>query len=230
MASPRQPDPASSPAALFGAEFRRLREARGWSQDTLGDKISYSGQLVGLVENAKRTPSREFAENCYGLFDAGGLLMRMWPLVHMQNVPDWFRGYVELEATASKIETFECQPVPGLLQTENYTRTLPSSHWPRPDVEAIVSTRLDRQQRILAPTGPTVWAIVDEAVLRRPIGSAGMWREQLKHLVDIAASGRVVLQVLPFNVGAHACMDGADDALEFPRGAGCGLHRKSGQR
>jgi len=218
MALPRQPDPASSPAALFGAEIRRLREAQGWSQDTLGDKLSYSGQLVGLVENAKRTPSREFAENCDRLFSTDGLLMRMWPLVHAQNVPDWFRGYVELEATASKIETFECQPVPGLLQTENYARVLSSSHWPRPDVDAVVSTRLDRQQRILAATGPTVWAIVDEAVLRRPIGSADIWREQLKHLVDVAISGRIVLQVLPFNVGAHSCMDGAMTLLGFPEG------------
>jgi len=77
MAPPRLPEPASSPAALFGAEVRRLREAQGWSQDALGEQLSYSGQLVGLVENAKRTPSREFAENCDRLFNADGLLMRM---------------------------------------------------------------------------------------------------------------------------------------------------------
>src|SRR6266567_3602368 len=98
MAPPRQADPASSPAALFGAEVRRLREAQGWSQDALGDKLSYSGQLVGLVENARRTPSREFAENCDTLFCTDGLLMRIWPLVLTHSVPAWFRGYVELEA------------------------------------------------------------------------------------------------------------------------------------
>jgi transcriptional regulator with XRE-family HTH domain len=218
MALPRQTDPASSPAALFGAEVRRLREAQGWSQDALGEKVSYSGQLVGLIENARRTPSRDFAESCDRLFKVDGLLMRMWPLVHMQSVPAWFRGYVELEATASKIETFECQNVPGLLQTEGCARALFSSHWPRPDVDALVSTRFDRQQRILASTGPTVWAILDEAVLRRPIGSPDTWCEQLKHLADVSTSGRIVLQVLPFSVGAHACMDGAMTLLGFAEG------------
>jgi len=218
MALSRQPDPAFSPAALFGMEVRRLRESQGWSQDTLGDKLGYSGQLVGLVENAKRTPSREFVEHCDELFNTGGLLMRMWPLVLMQSVPAWFRGYVELEATASKIETFECQNVPGLLQTENCARALISSYWPRADVDERVSARLDRQRRILAPTGPTVWVVVDEAVLRRPIGDVEAWREQLKHLADVAGSGRIALQVLPFNVGAHACTDGAMTLLSFTEG------------
>ena len=218
MAPSRQADPKSSPAALFGAEVKRLREARGWSQDVLGDKLSYSGQLVGLVENAKRTPSREFAENCDELFGTGGLLMRIWPLVLTHSVPAWFRGYVELEATASRIETFECQNVPGLLQTESCARAMISAYWPLTDVEQKVSARLERQRRVLSATGPTVWVVMDEAVLRRPIGDPDALREQLKHLADVALSRRIVLQVLPFSVGVHGCTDGNMTLLGFTEG------------
>ena len=218
MALPRQADPSASPAALFGAEVRRLREAQGWSQDTLGDKLNYSGQLVGLVENARRTPSREFAETCDMLFNTDGLLMRIWPLVLTHNVPAWFKGYVELESTSSRIETFECQNVPGLLQTEECARAMISAYWPLADVDQQVTTRLERQRRVLSPTGPTVWVVVDESVLRRPIGSADAWREQLKHLADTALSRRIVLQVLPFSVGVHGCTDGNMTLLGFTEG------------
>ena len=125
---------------------------------------------------------------------------------------------VELEATASRIETFECQNIPGLLQTESCARTLFSCYWPYEDVDQRVTTRLERQQRVLSPTGPTVWVVVDEAVLRRPIGNADTWREQLKHLADIALSRRIVLQVLPFSVGAHSCTDGNMVLLGFTEG------------
>lgn len=215
---PRPVGLSSSPAALFGAEVRRLREAQGWSQDALGDKLSYSGQLVGLIEHAKRTPSREFAENCDKLFDTDGLLMRTWPLVLTHNVPTWFKGHVELEATASRIEIFECRNVPGLLQTESCARAMISAYRPLADVNQQVSTRFERQQRVLSPTGPTVWAVVDEAVLRRPFGDADAWREQLKHLADIALSRRIVLQVLPFNVGVHSSTDGNMNLLGFTEG------------
>ena len=142
------------------------------------------------------------------LFSTDGLLMRVWPLVLTHSVPAWFRGYVELEATASRIETFECQNVPCLLQTENCARTMISAYWPVADVDQLVSTRLERQRRVLGPTRRTVWVVVNEAVLRRPIGRSDAWREQLKHLADVAVSRRIVLQVLPFSVGVHRCTEG----------------------
>lgn len=84
--------------------------------------IGYSGVLVGLIENARRTPSKQFASFCDEVLDTDGHLTRLWPLVGA--LPSWFRKFVELESTATGIQTFECQLIPGLFQTEAYMRAL----------------------------------------------------------------------------------------------------------
>lgn len=107
MVLPRELDASSSVAAYFGSELRRLRTAADLSQGRLGEIINYTGALVGLIETAKRTPSRDFAERCDAALDTDGALSRLWPLVNRGNFPSWFRGYVELESSATAIKSFE---------------------------------------------------------------------------------------------------------------------------
>ncbi|MBS2966571.1 helix-turn-helix domain-containing protein [Actinocrinis puniceicyclus] len=217
MAAPLDLDPSSSVLAYFGSELRRYRIAAGLSQERLGEIVNYTGALVGLIETAKRTPSREFAELCDAALGTEGALSRLWPLVNRGSFPSWFRGYVELEAAATSIQWFEPQNVPGLLQTEDYARALIQACW-SDSVEQQVSARMERQRVLDDPTSPVLWTILDEAVLHRPVGGREIMRGQLRRLADLMRAQRIVLQVLPFEAGAHACSDGAMIMLGFSEG------------
>jgi transcriptional regulator with XRE-family HTH domain len=217
MVQPRELDPSSSVAAYFGSELRRFRTAADLSQDRLGEIVNYTGALVGMVETARRSPSRDFAERCDAALNTEGALIRIWPLVQRGNFPSWFRGFVELEATATAIHTFEVQAIPGLLQTAEYARTVFQAG--RENViEELVTARLERQIILSYPTPPLLWVVIDEAVLCRRVGGNEVMNGQLKKLVEAAASQRIVVQVLPYDAGAHACMDGALTILSFAEG------------
>lgn len=216
MAAPLDLDPSSSVLAYFGSELRRYRIGAGLSQERLGEIIVYTGALVGMIETAKRTPTREFAERCDAALNTDGALARLWPLVNRGNFPSWFRGFVELEASATKIQSFEIMAVPGLLQIAGYARAMLQAGR-HPDVDVLVTARLDRQRILSRPTPPLLWVVLDEGVLRRRIGSASVMRDQLKRLVQIAASPRIVLQVLPYDAGAHAGLDGPLTILSFAK-------------
>ena len=213
----RELEPSASVPAFFGSELRRYRKAARLTQDELGERINYTGALIGMIETATRTPTLQFAEMCDRVMDTDGSLTRLWPLVNKTIYPSWFQGYVELEAIATAIFSFNPQNVPGLLQTEDYARALLQACWSE-DVEQRVAARLERQKLLESPSTPLVWAILDESVLRRPIGGREVLREQLKHLAELATSRRIVLQVLPFSAGAHACSDGMMYLLSFKDG------------
>jgi hypothetical protein len=213
MAAPLDLDPSSSVLAYFGSELRRHREAAGLSQDRLGAIINYTGALIGMIETAKRTPTREFAEACDVALNTDGVLSRLWPLVNRLNYPKWFRPFVEHESTATSIHTWEPQVVPGLLQTGAYAHALLMACWSE-DVEQKVAARLERQRILTSTTRPELWAIVDESAIRRPVGGSAVMREQLTLLAE-SASRRVVLQVLPLGVGAHAGTDGGMTIFGF---------------
>lgn len=217
MTQARELDPSSSVLAYFGSELRRFRTAANMTQGQLGDAINYTGALVGLIETAKRTPARDFAERCDAVLNTGGALIRLWPLVNQRLFPSWFRGYVELEATATRLLSFDVQVVPGLLQTEAYARAvlLAGRH---PNIDELVAARLDRQRILTQPEPPLYWVVLDEGVLRRRVGGSAVMREQLKRLVEAATSPRIVLQVLPYDAGAHAGVDGPLTILSFDEG------------
>ncbi|KAF4407747.1 MULTISPECIES: helix-turn-helix transcriptional regulator [Streptomyces] len=214
MVAPRELDPTSSVLAFFGSELRRHRTAAGLSQDRLGEVVNYTGSLVGQVETARRSPSRDFAERVDAALGTDGALSRLWPLVNRDSHPAWFRGYVQLEKSATGIRSFQPQVVHGLLQTEGYARALLSTLKPD-DLADRLAARLERQRILDQNKPPRLWVILDEAVLRRTVGGPDVQRGQLAHLVAMAARSRVVLQVLPFSAGAHPGVDGALTLLSF---------------
>lgn len=218
MSGRRGLDPENSFAALFGAELARLRNAANMSQADLGRKINFSGGHVSMVEIAKRPPSREFAESCDEALNTGGLLGRLWPFVNRDLFPAWFQGYVQLEAEATKIQTYECQTIPGMLQTEGYARAVLEAGWIQ-NIDEPLAARMERQEILRDSSRPLMWALIDEAVTRRPVGGHAVMREQLKCLADLATSRRIVLQVVPDDIGAHACMDGSMTLLSFREGS-----------
>ena len=126
--------------------------------------------------------------------------------------------YVGLEEAASIIRTYEIQFIPGLLQSRDYARAVISIGHPRASKEEIdrrIELRERRQQRLLGPDAPTLWAVVDEAAVRRPFGGRKVMRGQIKHLLEMTERPNIRLQVLPFARGGHAAAGGPFTFLRF---------------
>ncbi|WP_338059259.1 DUF5753 domain-containing protein [Streptomyces oceani] len=134
--------------------------------------------------------------------------------------PDQYRRYMDFEAEARVIEHYAAHVVPGLLQTEAYARAFFSY---APDAteartEERVSVRMGRQQRLRSAAAPRLWAVLDEAVVRRPVGEPEVMREQLAALLAIVDTAGTKVQVLPFSHGGHALMEGPLTLLKLTGG------------
>jgi transcriptional regulator with XRE-family HTH domain len=223
MPQSRVLDPGSSLLAFFGAELRRRRAAAGTSQEQLGQAINYSAALVGRIEIGERVPSPEFARRCDEVLSAEGLFAHLRDSMNsdVHAYPTWFWEFVEREREATSIREFNALAVPGLLQTEEYARALFRACKPADSVEEIsrhVAARLERQRILGRPKPPMLWAVVDEGVLRRPVGGPEIFRSQLAHLARVGQRPGTVFQVMPFSAGAHAGLLGEFIVLGLPNG------------
>ncbi len=209
----RELDPSAGPREFYGAELRRWRTAAGLSQEQLGQRLGYSAAQVGKVETGERAPSRDFAEGCDRVLpEAGGLFGRLHLLARRWDggSPAWFRPWRDAEQRAVSLRTWEPLLVPGLLQTEEYARAiLGASPEADEDLEARLAGRMERQALLDRGRPPMFWVLLDEAVLRRRVGSPEVMRGQLRHLAGRAARPRISVQVVPARVGAHAGLLGA---------------------
>ena len=215
MPATRELHPSAGPLDFFGAKVRRWRTAAGLSQEQLGQRIGYSGALVGKVETGDRAPSLDFAEGCdRALPTADGLFGRLYELARHWDggYPSWFTEWVEAERRAITLRTWQPLLVPGLLQTPDYARALFLA-WHGSDsddqVDQLVNARIERQAIFQSPDPPSLWAVLDEGVLRRRIGSAPTMNDQLLHLLDVSERSTITVQVVPAEAGAHVGLLGA---------------------
>jgi transcriptional regulator with XRE-family HTH domain len=204
----------SSPLTSFAGELRRLRTEAGLSQDQLGQKVGYSGAMIGKVEKNDRAPSDDFAERCDEVFNARGLLITICRLARRWDggvYPTWFAGWMDRERTATSLCWWEPSLIPGLLQTEDYARSIlrVGLHTTEDELEEMVRARMERQAIFGRPNAPLLWVIVDEVVLHRRIGNATIMHDQLDHLADLALRPTITIQVVPYTVGAHVGLLGA---------------------
>ena len=209
MPQTRVLDPGASLLAFFGAELRRRRLAAGMSQDQLGQAITYSAALVGRIEVGERMPSPDLAQRCDDALDTGGLFAHLRQSMDsdMHAYPLWFREFVEREREAASIREFSALAIPGLLQTADYARALFRAGRPADsdeEIESRVTARLERHRIFDRAKPPMFWVVVDEGVLRRPVGGVAVFRAQLAHLAEVAQHPGVMLQIMPFSAGAHA--------------------------
>ena len=133
-------------------------------------------------------------------------------------MPDWFKMYVGLEASAVRIAGYDGEVVPGELQTEQYARAVFGAEQPGGGEAADrhVTLRLQRQEALLRRTPPVrLHTVLGEGVLTRPVGGEAVLKAQLEHLCQLAKLDHVEIGVLPFAVGAHAAMAGAFRILDF---------------
>jgi hypothetical protein len=232
--SEAQPGPGGGPTVrrmLVGSQLRRLRTEAGISREQAGEAIRASGWKIHRLENGQvGFKQRDIVDllRLYGVTDPGEMTALVvlareanepgWWQQYGDLLPQWFRPYVDLESAATLIRTYEGQLVPGLLQTEDYMdaviRGALLNESPE-EVERRVRLRLARQTLMTRADAPRLWAVVDEGALRRPVGSPEVMRAQLERLIDATKLPNVILQVLPFGVGAHPAMVGAFSILRF---------------
>lgn len=216
--TPNEPDPREGPLALFAAEHRRYRRLTGVTQAQLAARLNYTAQFVGMVEVAERTPSRQYVDGAEQELAAGGGLLNCWLLLSQMHIPKWFGPFIQVEAQCTAMREWEAMQIPGLLQTPEYARAL--GHAGRPDatdeqIEREVEVRIQRQEILHRPAPPMLWTILDEYVLRRPIGGAAIMRAQFAHLLEMADLPHVVVQILPFDAGGHPGQIGAFEIIEL---------------
>lgn len=191
-------DPAASPLEFFISEMVRMRKAAGMSQPALARRLNYSASQVAKIETCDRIPKMELAVKLDDVFETDGFFARMQPLVERSSVLPWMRDLFDLEGKATQIRTYQSYLIPGLFQTEAYARA--SVEATRPvlspeDVEKAVALRLTRQEILERKDAPQMWAIVDESVVYREVGSPTVMRQQCEHLLRLSARSNVVIQV-----------------------------------
>lgn len=223
--------PIDSVQAYLANELRRHRLSQGLTQEQLSERVNYSTGLISMVETGRRLPNRDFTTRCDEALKADGALSRLWPLVNREFYPNWFRSFVEFEAEATSIMEFHLQAMPGLLQTEAYARAVLRGMWPPnsdDDTNRLLAARMDRQRILERKKPPLLWIVLDEAVLYRPVGGPEVMAAQLAHLMKMAERPNIQLQVLTYELGACAPMDGAFVVLEMPDGESIGYIEGAG--
>ncbi|WP_121748273.1 helix-turn-helix transcriptional regulator [Streptomyces sp. E2N166] len=200
-------------AALFGTRVRRLRTAAGLTQAELGELTHVVSTRITQIERASGAkPTLELVRALDAALGAEELLVELWPYVYREAFPDWSRRFVEYSERAVVIRQYAAHVVPGLLQTEDYARAvlaLDAMLDSEEQLEERITARMKRQERLSSPTRPELMVILDEAVLRRPIGGHGVMRQQLARLLHAAAERHIEVQVLPFDQGGHEAMGGS---------------------
>jgi transcriptional regulator with XRE-family HTH domain len=220
------------PSLVLGARLRRLREQRGISRQQAGAEIRSSESKINRMEMGRTGfKLRDIADLCtlYGVIDhaeradllalARQANLPPWWQNYSDVVPDWFEMYLGLEQTAEIIRSYQVQFIPGLLQTHDYARgvvILSHGEAPSEQIERHVELRMRRQHILYRPQTTRLWALIDEAALRRPVGGRAAMFRQLEHLIEVCELPNVTIQVLPFSMGGHAALGGPITLLRLP--------------
>jgi len=214
----------------LGAELRRLRERTHRTVADVAGGLGWSQSKLSRIETATigvRGADLERLLDVYAVGDKerarllalrGQARQKAWWEAYGDALPDAYETLIGFEAEASVISTYEAQVVPGLLQTDEYANavTLADGVYDDPDVLGQrVAVRMARQAVLIREPPPHLCVVLDEAVLRRPMGGHDVQRRQLLRLVEAAERPTVTLQVLPFAAGAHRALAGSFIILEF---------------
>ncbi|MEU7034754.1 helix-turn-helix transcriptional regulator [Streptomyces sp. NPDC046237] len=226
---PERPSEVDGTAHLFsalGKIIKVLRRNAGLSQAELAAATHCSEDLVSSVERGVRTPQPDYLLRADPVLGAGGVLVAAVDDVRealarsRTRHPDWFRDFADEEAKAVALHYYAVQAVPGILQTPAYTETVFRNRRPLYDEETIekrLADRLSRQAIFDKWPAPTMSFVIEEAVLRRPLGGQGAFREQLRRVIEVARLRTVHLQVMPTDRKEHPALEGAFTLLT-PKG------------
>ncbi|MFI6287166.1 Scr1 family TA system antitoxin-like transcriptional regulator [Streptomyces sp. NPDC051018] len=197
-------------AMTYGEWLREQRIKAGLTQKELAEAAFMTRTHIAHIEAGRRVPSEEDAKRLDQALNTGDVLSNFRPGAVGRPVADHFESARQFEQQASIIREFGLGFVPGILQTEGYAHAVFSTGFPprtREERDRDVVTRLERAHILADPKTPVVWALLDEMVLRRPIGGPAVMAEQLTHVADLVDSERIRVHVLPYAVGAHPLLE-----------------------
>ena len=224
---------SGSPTArriMLGSRLRRLREAAEISRAEAGYAIRGSESKISRLELGRVSfKPRDVTDllTMYGVSDPAerNVFVEMvkasnepgWWHRYTDLVADWFQDYLGLEESASRIQTYELQFMPGLMQTEDYTRAIATGGWSQltnERAERQVTMRMQRQALLSRPDAPKLWAVIDESVLHRPIGGRRVMLAQIEHLLELTKRSNIILQVVPYQLSGYGA-EGSFAMLRF---------------
>ncbi|OAH13406.1 helix-turn-helix domain-containing protein [Streptomyces jeddahensis] len=223
---------AGSPTARrrrLSIELKKLREKNALTCAQVGEALDWSGSKVNRMETGSGRVQPSDVEALCRFYGTSAELReflkslarqaktRGWWQVHGSGVPEWFNIYIGLEQDASTFRQYQCELLPGLMQTAAYARELHTTgaHMSAEDIDRAVRVRLERQDMLTRPDAPDAWFIVNEGALRNVIGGHALMREQLEQVLASAELPSVTLQVLPFDSGTYPAT-GSFTMLGFP--------------
>ncbi|WP_327375344.1 helix-turn-helix domain-containing protein [Streptomyces sp. NBC_01216] len=211
--------------ATVGRQLRLRREAVGMRAADFGVAVGYGEDMVYKLECGKRIPRPEFLDRADEVLAAGGLLAAMKEDVRKVRYPKKVRDLAKLEAMAVELQLYDPLNIHGLLQTPEYARGLLLMRRPaytQDEVEGMVAGRMARKAVFARDPAPELGFVVEEWTLRRPLGGRASLRGQLAHLLEVARSRNVELQVMPMDREEHAGVDGGIEVLKFGDGTAVG--------
>jgi transcriptional regulator with XRE-family HTH domain len=208
--------------------LRRLREQAGLTIDQVAKYLECSESKISRIETAHVSATPRDVRDMLNIYGVDGQqLDALVQVAREARVKGWWHSYgdkvnvaiVGLEAAADSIRIYEAQLVPGLLQTVDYARAV--FHATQPDltpsdIHHRVELRMARQALLTQDDPPMLWAVLDEAVLRRTVGGRGIMREQMHRLCEASELPNITIQILPFSIGQHAGMNGSFTVVGFP--------------
>jgi transcriptional regulator with XRE-family HTH domain len=203
---------------VFADELKAHRAQRGWTQADMAAKVNYSESLIAQVETCHRAATVELARALDAVFktpgwteNTPGTFERLASKLRDLPYPASFRSFAPYEAKAMVLRTFQHVLVPGLLQTEDYARSVLETrpNTTRDELETLVAARLERQAVLDRQDPPLLWALLDEGVLNRPIGNPGVMHAQLLHMAELSKRPNITVQVIPYSAGGHVGLEGA---------------------
>ncbi|MEU1051771.1 helix-turn-helix transcriptional regulator [Streptomyces sp. NPDC005876] len=206
---------------VFGRQLKLFRERAGMDRARLGALTGYSASTIASFEQGRRIPPSKFIDLADEVLEAGGVLKASKKEVARAQYPAFFRDAAKLEAEAVELHVYANQAVPGLLQTEEYARAIFTMMRPPMDDELIeqrAGARLARQEVLSSRDAPLASFVVDEAVLRRPIGGRGVLRGQLEHILLMGERRNIEMQVMPLGREENAGMAGPFTLIETKEG------------
>jgi len=227
------PDEAGHGSAVarlrLGTRLRRLREEAGISREDAGASIRSSAPKISRMELGRTAVKARDLIDLLALYGASDEAERESMLALSRHgsvpgwwqdfgdaVPAWVKPYLGLEQAATLIRSYDVQFISGLLQTPGYARTVFSLPGGSPErAERQLAVRMRRQEILHRADPPHLWAVIDEATLRRPVGGTAVMRAQIEHLLELSQLRHVNIQVLQFRAGGHSAGGGPVILLRF---------------
>ena len=214
-------EPGTGVVSAFGRQLKLLRVRAGLERAEFGKLVGYSAESVASFEQGRRIPQARFIDRADEVLDAGGLLKALKEEVARAQYPAFFRDAARLEANAAALNLYAVYAVPGLLQTEDYARAVFRMQRPLLEdavIEQRLEARLARQELLSRRPAPLISFVIEEAVLRRPIGGQKVMRETLEQILLTSQLRNVEVQVMPIAREDNAALGGPFTLMDTNKG------------